>query len=244
MGREPSPGPVGTGRRSVVRGPLVTRLLRPSAGPHNPLPVVTGSPRRIDRAIKSAGAVRLRRSRIPPRATTAATPSPSTGPENMPRPSRRRGFDLVPTGFRCGRAPPAGAVRAGRVGSVGRRGGRPGGPQRGRTIRPPGATDGRPTPGAVSAAARSNSLPGGQPIRPDEPHRLRPQRAPVDRHGDPAVGAGPRPRPPSAGSMCPPRRLGPQPQTGTRPRPGPGCPPSPGRAPCRRRSRSAGASWR
>ena len=155
--------PVWCGRGAWVASLRRVRLDRPSIGrPRtsralNPTPIAGPAQpaRRLRRATrseesKSAGAVRLRRSRIPPRATA-------------PRRGRRRwarrigleraadeGFDRVVPPFRCLDAPPAGrcaAVRSGPEGcvpvSARRRSDRP---ARGRRRRRP-ARARRPRPG-------------------------------------------------------------------------------------------------
>ena len=156
--REPSPGSVGAGRRSVVRGPLVRPMLR--------RPGRSDKARRVRRASlamesKSAGAVRLRRSQIPPRDHRSRGQSQSMGRENMPPVPVRRGVRARPRTFpvRHGTGHewvPWRRLRSGVAGCRRVRGGR----QRERDNRSPGARTAVRTSGAISAAAVRNSDPG------------------------------------------------------------------------------------
>lgn len=85
-------GSVGAGRRSVVHGPLVPLMLRRPGRWHKSTgPPVTSA---LAGESKSAGAVRLRRSQIPPREPPSRGQSQSMGRENRlcdPRPARGSG---------------------------------------------------------------------------------------------------------------------------------------------------------
>ena len=110
---EPSPGPLGLAVDSVGRGPLGVRLLRRSGRPSSPGPGSRTRRGRRSGESKSAGAVRLRRSQIPPREPPSRRQSPSMGREDRPAPGRPTRGGLVPPGL-CGAAGTTGG-RSGRV---------------------------------------------------------------------------------------------------------------------------------